>query len=194
VNPVEPRAAVDGWPVQALAVVVVAAAERVRKLAHTARLQLKKVPGRVKFAADYTTNPDKNSVVPSLILFYVLCVWNGWYNTFVAIVPTQVLEEPLSELQYRVFVWVTFIAPQMTLLGMLLRGKWAWTGAWLQLAGNIGVAGVLWTFIAGVIDTQYWGQGNFAGTWVLASAVGAVVFAIRDVRRLLDKGRWVKHG
>jgi hypothetical protein len=157
--------------------------------------QIKKVPGLIKLAANYSTDPSQNSVVPSLIVFYVLCFWDGWYNTFVAIVPTQALELALpNEASYRLFVWVVLVAPLMTLLGMALRGTWAWTGAWMQLCGNIGVCGVLTTFITAVWYTSWWGQGNFSATWVIASAIGSGVFIIRDIRRLLDKERWEKHG
>jgi hypothetical protein len=156
--------------------------------------QLKKVPGLIKFAVDYTTDPKQMSVVPSLIVFYVMCVWDGWYNAFVAVVPTQVLEESLTPLQYGVFVYITLISPCLTLTGMCLRGRLAWTGALMMLWGNVGVAGVLWTFITAVFYTQWWGQGNFATTWVIASALGSIVFVIRDIRRLLDNDRWEDHG
>jgi len=157
------------------------------------RLFVRLIPVYLKFALDYTTNPEIKSVVPSLILFYVLCIIDGWYNAFAVIAPTQVLQEPLTPGQYQLFVYVTLVAPALTLVGMCLRGTWTYTGAVMQLAGNIGVAGVLWTFIVAIANTQYWGQGNFAGTWVLASAIGSIVFVIRDVRRLADRGRWIDH-
>lgn len=164
---------------------------KLRERWHRFAGEVRKVPAKVVRAADYATNPETKSVIPSLILFYVLCVFDGWYNAFVATVPTQVLEAPLNDWQYNAFVLVTLIAPLFTLVGMCLRKSWAYTGAIMQLAGNLGVAGVLWTFIAAIRATQYWGQGNFAGTWVLASAIGAVVFIVRDIRRLSDRDRWI---
>ena len=139
---------------------------------------------------DFATDPEKDSIIPSLILFYILCFIDGWYNAFVVEVPTQVLENSLEPGQYRVFVWITMVAPLITLLGMTFRGGWGWTGAVMRLWGDIGVAGVLTTFIVAVGYTQYWGQGNFALTWVVASCVGSYVFIIRDIRRLLDSDRW----
>lgn len=164
--------------------------DRIRRIPIEAR----KLPGLLRYVADYTTDPRQNSVVPSMVLFYVLCIWDGWYNSFAAVIPTQVLEANLNEVQYMVFVHVTMVAPTMSLIGMCLRGKWAWTGAIMQLAGNIGVSGVLWTFIVAVVYSSWWGVGNFAGTWVLASALGASLFVIRDIRRLADSDRWEVHG
>lgn len=163
---------------------------KLEQLALQAGLYLKMAPHYIKYAANYSTDPDENSVIPSMIIFYMLCALNGWYNSFIAVVPTQVLEDSITPLQYDVFVRVTLTAPIITMVGMCLRGKWAYFGAIMQLTGNLGVAGVLWTFIAAIGYTQYWGQGNFAGTWVLAAAVGAVVFCIRDLRRLFDRDRW----
>lgn len=169
------------------------AAVQLRNARQVALFHAKLAPQYIKFAADYSTDPQTRSIIPSLIIFYLLCIWNGWYNTFVVTLPTQTLEVPLSHIQYEVFVRITLVAPIFTLLGMCLRGKWAWTGAVMQLAGDLGVAGVLWTFIAAIFYTSWWGQGNFAGTWVLASAIGAIVFIIRDIRRLADRDRWEIH-
>src|SRR5882672_3187040 len=136
------------------------ALERIR----LARAEVKQIPGKVKRIMDFVTDPKQNSVIPSLIIFYILCIINGWYNTFVAVVPTQVLEDSLTVGWYRVFVWVTFMAPIFTLGGMCLTGELAFTGAVMQLAGNIGVSGVIWTFVAAVWYTTWWGQGNFGTT------------------------------
>lgn len=157
--------------------------------------RIRRVPKVIAHIIDYTTDPQRMSVVPSLVLFYVLCFINGFYNTFFAVVPVQILEETLAPFNYNVFTWITLIAPTMTLVGMSFRGVWAWTGAWFQLTGNIGVSLVLWTFIGAVFETHWWGKGTFATTWVLASAIGAIVFVIRDIRRIYDKTRWAKvHG
>lgn len=164
--------------------------ERVREIRGTTWHYVKQAPRYIRFAVNYTTDPDVDSVVPSLILFYVLCLIDGIYNAFVAKVPTQVLEASLEHHQYRVFIWITMIAPLLTLGGLMLRGGWAWTGAVMRLCGDIGVAGVITTFITAVCYTQYWGQGNFSATWVIASALGSYVFVVRDIRRLLDRDRW----
>lgn len=161
--------------------------ERIKDLPH----KIKKIPRRTWEIVDFATDPEIDSVVPSLIVFYVICAFDGWYNLFVVEVPTQVLEKSLNEWQYSLFLWMTLVSPAMTLAGIYIRGRFAWTGATLRLAGDIGVAGILWTFLTAIAYTQWWGQGNFAGAWVFASAVGAIVFCIRDVRRLIDKDRWV---
>lgn len=164
--------------------------QRLREARTTAWYHVKLAPSYVKFIFNYTTDPDEDSVVPSLILFYALCFIDGVYNAFTAKVPTQVLEQSLEHHQYRVFIWITMVAPLLTLLGIALRGGLAWTGAVMRLCGDVGVAGVLTTFIAAVAYTSYWGQGNFSATWVIASALGSYVFVIRDLRRLADRDRW----
>lgn len=164
--------------------------ERLRSAGHVTWHHVKKAPRYVRYAADYATDPEKNSVVPSLIVFYVLCFLDGYYNAFAAKVPTQALEQSLEHHQYRVFIWIVMVAPLLTLGGMALRGSWAWTGAIMQLCGDIGVAGIITTYLVAVGYTQFWGQGNFSTTWVVAAGIGSYVFIIRDIRRLTDNDRW----
>lgn len=166
-------------------------AERIREIGRVARVRAKTAPAYIKFLGNYITDPKQASVIPSLILFYVLCAIDGAYNIFAAIVPTQTLEGVLSHKQYNIFIWITFIAPLLTLVGMTLRGKWAYTGAIMQLMGDIGVCGVLTTFIVAVMYTNWWGQGNFGTAWILASAIGSAIFIARDIRRIADSERWI---
>lgn len=134
----------------------------------------------------------KDSVVPNQILFYVMMVFNGLYNGLAVTVPSQVLEAPLTHGQYLFFVWMATIAPALTIMGKAFRGSWAHTGCMFQLVGDIGVCGACTTFCVAVGYTTWWGQGNFAGTFVLASAIGSSLFIARDILLLAERDRWVK--
>lgn len=166
--------------------------QRARRARHVTWHHVRHTPRYIRFIADYTTDPDQDSVVPSLILFYLLCFIDGFYNAFTAHVPTQVLEASMEHHQYRVFIWVTMIAPLLTLCGIALgyTRNWAWTGAVMRLWGDVGVAGVLTVFLTAVSYVQSWGTGNFSTTWVIASCIGSYVFSLRDMRRILDRNRW----
>jgi hypothetical protein len=133
----------------------------------------------------------KDTVVPNQILFYALMVVNGLYNSLAVDVPSQVLEESLTDHQYLFFVWMATIAPLLTIIGKTFKRSWAQTGCVLQLVGDIGVCGACTTFCVAVGYTQWWGQGNFATVFVFASALGSSLFIARDALLLAERGRWV---
>ncbi len=135
---------------------------------------------------------DHEKVELQQTIFYVFMIIDGLYNTFAVSVPVQIIEESLGTVPwaYSAFLAMCILGPALSLLGKRMKGDNAYTGAWCQLVGDIGVFGTTTTYVAATIYTQYWGKGNFAGLFVAASALGSLFFIIRGIRRIAKKDRW----
>lgn len=125
-------------------------------------------------------------------LFYTAMIFIGLYNLiFVTKVP-EIMADSLPPTAYTIFLFFCAFGPMASLIGHSLNGQWAYTGRLMQLTGDIAACGVCTIYASAVFYTQFWGQGNIAGGFVMAFAFESFFFIIRGIRRIIKRDEWVK--
>lgn len=125
-------------------------------------------------------------------LFYFLLICAGTYGLLVAGGVPQAVEETMTRPFYLLWLGLNVIAPAICLLGKRLKGNFAYSGMWLQLAGDIGSFFALAAYIGAVLETSWWGRGVYAIFIVAMGFAGTMLFLARDVRRLRQVEREVR--
>ena len=127
---------------------------------------------------------DSDSIIVNQMLFYVLISMNGLFSLLTIHAGSQVVQDATSPGYYVFWLWLTFLGPLITIIGKLCRGHWAYTGLWLQLAGDISTWAIFVCYISAMIDTESWSRGSFAATLAMCCLLGTPIFVLKDFRKL----------
>jgi hypothetical protein len=146
---------------------------------------------RTRWVAKFLQILDEEKIWPQQWLFYIMMILDGFYNMFAVSVPVQSIQDSLPGFTYTVFLIFCIGGPALSLFGKTLKGDWAFTGMLAQLTGDTAVWGVCTIYVAATFYTTWYGQGNFAGAFVMASAIGSFFFIIRGLRRIAQRDRWI---
>lgn len=127
-------------------------------------------------------------------VYYPVIIVFTAYLALVADGPPQAIEDTLGAFPYTVWLILGTFFPALSLFGRHLYNSAAKTapgepnsafgGAWLMLAGDLGVWGAIIGYLACVGNTAWWGQGLWAVGFVLMGVPGGAIFTYRSFRRL----------
>lgn len=127
---------------------------------------------------------DTETVSLFQTLFYTLLISAGVYGLLIAGEVPQIVEETMSPTYYTLWLILNVLGPLACLIGKRLKGEYAYAGYILQLAGDVGAAAAIGTYVAATLATSWWGKGIYALFIVLMGLLGTILFIARDIRRL----------
>lgn len=133
---------------------------------------------------------DLRSVRPFQVIVYLSYIVAGVQAAALG-APPGAVREAMGHEATVLWIVMLLVFPSLSLAGLASARRWAGS-MWLQLGGNVGVAGATAAYAIAVIQSTWWNSATFAA-WLAASlTLCCLVLVWGDVRRIVVVERRIR--
>jgi hypothetical protein len=133
---------------------------------------------------------DLRSVRPFQVIVYLSYMAAGTQSALMG-APPGAVAQAMGDTIGVLWIGMLIVFPAVSLLGLGLMRRWA-CSMWLQLSGNLGVAGASAGYVVSVLQVT-WAERASLAAWVVGSLVLCALWMVAgDVQRIVVVERRIR--